>query len=74
MSQTAGKTARNRYSVVSNHISGFTGPIVELPMDEGVGTVAGDVSGQGNDGALVNGATFEANTGDGSAFAVRFDG
>jgi len=50
------------------------GPLVELPMDEGVGTIAGDVSGQGNDGVLVNGAGFEASTGDGSAFAVRFDG
>ena len=44
------------------------------PLDEGSGTVAGDASGMGNDGTLVNGAVFEANTGDGSASAVRFDG
>ena len=55
-------------------IVGFVGPIVELPLDEGVGTVAGDVSGQGNDGTLLNGAAFEPSTGDGSPFAVRFDG
>jgi hypothetical protein len=44
------------------------------PLDEGGGTVAGDVSGNGNDGTLVNGAAFEASTGDGSLSAVRFDG
>jgi hypothetical protein len=44
------------------------------PLDEGSGTDAGDASGNGNDGTLVNGAVFEANTGDGSASAVRFDG
>jgi VCBS repeat-containing protein len=48
--------------------------IVILPLDEGGGTLAGDVSGNGNDGTLANGAAFEANTGDGSAHAVRFDG
>ncbi|MEE8457120.1 MAG: hypothetical protein V3S28_03645, partial [Acidimicrobiia bacterium] len=48
--------------------------LVELPLNEGSGTLAGDVSGSGNDGTLVNGPVFEANTGDGSAFAVRFDG
>jgi hypothetical protein len=44
------------------------------PLDEGNGTVAGDLSGMGNDGTLLNGAAFEASTGDGSASAVRFDG
>lgn len=48
--------------------------VVHLPLDEGEGTVAGDVSGAGNDGTLVNGARFEADPGDGSGFAVRFDG
>jgi len=48
--------------------------IVELPLDEGSGVVAGDVSGNGNDGALVNGPVFEVGTPDGSAFALRFDG
>ena len=33
--------------------------------------MAGDVSGMGNDGTLVNGAVFEANTGDGSPSAVH---
>ena len=51
-----------------------TASVVELPLDEGAGVVAGDASGNGNDGSLVNGAAFEATTGDGSAFAVRFDG
>jgi len=55
-------------------VVGFVGSVVELPLDEGAGTVAVDVSGQGNDGTLVNGAAFEASTGDGSAFAVRLDG
>ncbi|MFH1754502.1 MAG: FG-GAP-like repeat-containing protein [Candidatus Latescibacterota bacterium] len=44
------------------------------PLDEGSGTVAGDSSGMGNNGTLLNGAVFEASTGDGSASAVRFDG
>ncbi len=48
--------------------------VVILPLDEGSGTVAGDASGMGNDGTLINGASFEATTGDGSASAVRFDG
>ena len=48
--------------------------VVQLPLDEGVGGIAVDISGNGNDGSLVNGAAFEGATGDGSAFAVRFDG
>ena len=48
--------------------------LVELPLDEGAGTIAGDVSGNGNNGSLAGGAFFEPNTGDGSAFAVRLDG
>ena len=48
--------------------------MVELPLNDGAGGVAVDISGNGNDGTLVNGAAFEASTGDGSAFAVRFDG
>jgi hypothetical protein len=48
--------------------------VVILPLDEGSGTVAGDVSGMGNDGTLINGSLFEATTADGSASAVRFDG
>jgi len=45
-----------------------------LPLDEGVGTMAGDVSGMGNDGTLVNGAVFHPSSGDGSAYSVEFDG
>ncbi len=48
--------------------------LVALPLDEGSGTVAGDASGMGNDGILVDGALFESNTGDGSSSSVRFDG
>jgi VCBS repeat-containing protein len=48
--------------------------LVALPLDEGSGSVAGDISGNGNDGVLVGGASFEANSGNGSAFAVRLDG
>ena len=59
---------------VSIDITGFTGTLVQLPLDEGSGVLAADVSGNGFDGTLINGAVFEANTGDGSPFAVRFDG
>ena len=55
-------------------ITGFAGTLVRLPLDEGSGVIAGDVSGVGNDGALINGAAFEGTTGDGSASAVRLDG
>jgi hypothetical protein len=48
--------------------------VVHLPFDEGSGTLARDVSGNGNDGRLLNGAAFEANTRDRSPSAVRFDG
>ena len=53
---------------------GYADTLVALPLDEGGGTVANDASGSSNDGTLVNGAAFEANTGDGSASSVRFDG
>ncbi|MEM9563169.1 MAG: FG-GAP-like repeat-containing protein [Actinomycetota bacterium] len=48
--------------------------VVNLALDEGSGTTATDSSGSNNDGTLIDGAGFEATTGDGSASAVRFDG
>ncbi len=48
--------------------------LVRLPLDEAGGTTAGDVSGQGNDGTLANGASFETDTPDGSDSSVRLDG
>jgi VCBS repeat-containing protein len=48
--------------------------VVWLPLDEGSGTVAGDISGRGNHGSLVNGASFASGSGDGSPFSVQFDG
>ncbi len=65
------KPVIGRFSV---SITRFNGSVVRLPLDEGSGSLAGDVSGEGNDGTLTDGAVFEASTGDGSAFAVRFDG
>ncbi|MCP3919871.1 MAG: PKD domain-containing protein, partial [bacterium] len=59
---------------LSARADAYQDAVVLLPLDEGSGTVANDASGMGNDGTLVNGAVFEANTGDGSPFAVRFDG
>jgi VCBS repeat-containing protein len=63
-------------ATVTITVSGGSDPdaIVILPLDEGSGTTAGDVSGNGNDGTLFGGAAFETNTGDGSFSAVRFDG
>ena len=40
--------------------------LVILPLDEGSGTIAGDISGTGNDGTLINGAAFELTSGDGT--------
>jgi len=48
--------------------------LVELPLDEGTGTDVSDISGTGNDGVLVNGPLFEADSADSSPFSVRFDG
>jgi hypothetical protein len=48
--------------------------LAHLPLNEGSGTTAGDVSGLGNHGTLVNGAAWRSETGDGSAFSVNFDG
>ncbi len=48
--------------------------VVHLALDEGSGTTATDSSAGGNDGTLIDGAVFEATTGDGSASSVRFDG
>jgi hypothetical protein len=55
-------------------VTGVQAALVELPLDEGSGTVAGDVSGLGNHGTLVNGATWSTETADGSPFSVSFDG
>ena len=55
-------------------VRGFSGSLVELPLDEGSGTIAGNVSGNGADGVLENGALFEADSADGSPSSVRFDG
>lgn len=48
--------------------------LASLPMDDGVGTSALDISGKGNNGTLISGPTYEASSGDGSAFSIRFDG
>jgi hypothetical protein len=48
--------------------------LVLLPLDDGSGLLASDMSGLGNHGTLVDGALFEANTTDSSPYAVRFDG
>ena len=49
-------------------------PILVLPLDEGSGVVAGDISGAGNDGTLIGGPPFDPSSGDGSAFSVNLDG
>ena len=64
----------NLATVIISVNDGDSDALAILPLDEGSGTVAGDMSGAGNDGLLVNGALFEADSGDGSAYAVRFDG
>ena len=48
--------------------------IVKLSCDECEGTMVGDVSGAGNNGTLIGGPIFDANTGDSSDFSIRFDG
>ncbi len=48
--------------------------LASLPLDEGSGITAADQGPNGNDGTLLNGAQFEATSGDGSPSAVRFDG
>jgi hypothetical protein len=58
----------------SSEASIEVGALVSLPLDEGSGSFAEDASGNGNDGTLLNGASFDATTGDGSPSAVDFDG
>ncbi len=48
--------------------------LVELALDEGSGALALDSSGLGNDGSLQGNPAYAADTVDGSAFALRFDG
>jgi hypothetical protein len=55
-------------------VRGFSGSLVELPLDESGGTIAANISGNGVDGALENGALFEADSADGSPNSVRLDG
>jgi len=50
-----------------------TGLVAHWPLDAGSGSVAGDVSGNGHDGALVD-PIWTASTGDGSSAALDFDG
>jgi hypothetical protein len=52
----------------------FPDTLVQLPLEEGSGTLVSDASEQGNDGTLANGPVFTADTADGSTFALRFDG
>ena len=47
------------------------GPLIDLPLDEGSGTVAGDVSGHGNNGTLLNEVSWTAGQRGG---ALQFDG
>ena len=49
-------------------------PIAILPLDDGAGVIATDISGFGNDGTLQGGAIFEAASPDGSPFSVSLDG
>ena len=66
----------NAQATVTIAVTGTTDPdaLAILPLDEGSGLVAGDIGGAGNDGTLEGGALFEAVSGDGSAYSVRFDG
>ena len=68
-------------TVSINVVDGTGGPppldpdtVTYLPLNEGVGTVAGDQSGFGHDGVLLNGAAFGPETPDESAYSVGFDG
>jgi O-glycosyl hydrolase len=49
-----------------------TGPVAAYSFNEGTGTIAGDSSGRGNNGTLVNGATWSTNAKFGAA--ASFDG
>jgi hypothetical protein len=51
-----------------------TPAVAHLRFDEGSGSIATDASGNGNDGTLLGGASFDAETADGSPSSVRLDG
>jgi hypothetical protein len=53
-------------ALLSETVQSDPAVVVWLPLDEGSGTVAGDISGRGNHGSLVNGASFASGSGDGS--------
>ncbi|MEZ5276882.1 MAG: Ig-like domain-containing protein [Opitutaceae bacterium] len=53
---------------------GDSDALVHLLLDEGSGSVALDGSGNGRDATLAGGASYESDTGDGSAYAVHLDG
>jgi lysophospholipase L1-like esterase/chitodextrinase len=48
-----------------------SGPFVSLPLNEGAGSIASDVSGNGNNGALLNGSSWTTGK---SGPALSFDG
>ena len=50
------------------------GSIARYAFEEGGGGVAFDSSGQGNDGAILGNPTFTSATGNGSGYALSFDG
>src|SRR5262245_38520589 len=52
-------------------LSAAGAPILNLHLDEGSGTTAGDASGSGNNGVLQNGPTWTTGM---SAGALNFDG
>ncbi len=75
VTDTEGATASDSVTVtVLNPVVPLAGTVVQLPLNEGSGTLAGDISGLLNHGTLAGGAAYEAATGDRSAFSVRFDG
>ncbi len=65
-------TAANVQITVSNQTQGSTGLVGAYAFKEGAGTTASDGSGNGNNGALTNGATWTAAAKYGNA--VHFDG
>lgn len=64
-------------NIVTVNLTVASPPVAGLeahyPFDEGVGNIATDITGNGNNGTLV-GPAYQANSGDNSPFYLQFDG
>ncbi len=70
----ASDEAKVTITVTGQDLKKYANTILSLPFEEGSGRVATDSSGQGNNGQLLGNPVYTTATGNGSDYALKFDG